>query len=61
MQQKANEATVEDIYVELFKALEMLRNVQQPIDDQTIFDVVCRFSNGAEQSDDIAIMNITRK
>jgi len=27
MQQKANEATVEDIYVELFKALEMLRNV----------------------------------
>ena len=27
MQQKADEATVEDIYVELFKALEMLRNV----------------------------------
>ena len=27
MQQKANEATVEDIYVELFKALEMIRNV----------------------------------
>ena len=41
--------------------LELLQNVPQPIDDQTIFDVVCRFSNGSEQSDDIAIMNIARK
>ena len=41
--------------------MELLQTVQQPIDDQTIYDVVCRFSNGAEQSDDIAIMNITRK
>ena len=41
--------------------LELLQNVPQPIDDQTIFDVVSRFSNGAEQSDDIAIMNIARK
>lgn len=41
--------------------LELLQSAQQPIDDQTIYDVVCRFSAGAEQSDDIAIMNITRK
>lgn len=41
--------------------LKLLQNVQQPIDDQTVYDVVCRFSANAEQSDDIAIMNITRK
>lgn len=41
--------------------LEQLKTVQSPIDDQTVYDVVCRFSAGAEQSDDIAIMNITRK
>jgi sigma-B regulation protein RsbU (phosphoserine phosphatase) len=41
--------------------LELLQTAQQPIDDQTIYDLVCRFSAGAEQSDDIAIMNITRK
>ena len=41
--------------------IELLQTVHQPIDDQTVYDVVCRFSNGAEQSDDIAIMNIMRK
>ena len=41
--------------------LELLQTGQEPIDDQTIYDLVCRFSAGAEQSDDIAIMNITRK
>ena len=41
--------------------LERLQAAQQPIDDQTVYDVVCRFSADAEQSDDIAIMNITRK
>lgn len=41
--------------------LELLHNVQKPIDDRKVFDVVRRFSDGAEQSDDIAIMNITRK
>ena len=41
--------------------LEQLHAVPQPIDDQTVYDVVCRFSADAEQSDDIAIMNITRK
>lgn len=41
--------------------LEQLQSVQQPIDDRTVYDVVCRFSADAEQSDDIAIMNITRK
>lgn len=41
--------------------LEQLQSVQQPIDDRTVFDVVRRFSAGAEQSDDIAIMNIMRK
>lgn len=41
--------------------LELLQTAQPPIDDQTIYDLVCRFSAGAEQSDDIAIMNITRK
>ena len=40
---------------------ELLNAVQQPIDDRTVYEVVCRFSAGAEQSDDIAIMNITRK
>ena len=43
------------------RLLERLQAVQQPIDDQTVYDVVCRFSADAEQSDDIAIMNITRK
>ena len=41
--------------------LERLHAVQQPIDDRMVYDVVCRFSADAEQSDDIAIMNITRK
>ena len=41
--------------------LDQLHAVPQPIDDQTVYDVVCRFSADAEQSDDIAIMNITRK
>ncbi len=41
--------------------LELLQAHQQPIDDQAIYDVVCRFSAGAEQSDDIAIMNIVWK
>lgn len=41
--------------------LEMLNTCQQPIDDRTVYDVVCRFSAGAEQADDIAIMSVTRK
>ena len=41
--------------------LELLQKGQEPIDDQTIYDVVCRFSAGAEQSDDIAIMNVQLK
>lgn len=41
--------------------LERLQACPQPIDDQTVYDVVCRFSVGAEQADDIAIMNIKRK
>ena len=41
--------------------MELLQTDEQPIDDQTIYDTVCRFSAGAEQSDDIAIMNISRK
>jgi sigma-B regulation protein RsbU (phosphoserine phosphatase) len=41
--------------------LERLHAVEQPIDDRTVYDVVCRFSADAEQADDIAIMNITRK
>jgi len=41
--------------------LDRLHALQQPIDDRTVYDVVCRFSADAEQSDDIAIMNITRK
>lgn len=43
------------------RLLEQLQALHQPIDDQTVYDVVCRFSDGAEQSDDIAIMNIKRK
>jgi sigma-B regulation protein RsbU (phosphoserine phosphatase) len=41
--------------------LELLQTAQEPIDDQTIYDLVCRFSAGAEQSDDIAIMNVQLK
>ena len=41
--------------------LELLQKVQQPIDDQTVYDLVCRFASGAEQADDIAIMHIIRK
>lgn len=41
--------------------LELLQTAQPPIDDQTIYDLVCRFSAGAEQSDDIAIMNVQLK
>jgi sigma-B regulation protein RsbU (phosphoserine phosphatase) len=41
--------------------VELLHAAHQPIDDQTVYDTVCRFSADAEQSDDIAIMNITRK
>ena len=41
--------------------VEMLQACPPPIDDQTVYDVVCRFAAGAEQVDDIAIMNITRK
>ena len=40
---------------------ELLNAVQQPIDDRTVYDAVCRFSAGAEQSDDIAIMSINYK
>lgn len=43
------------------RLLGQLQALHQPIDDQTVYDVVCRFSDGAEQSDDIAIMNIKRK
>ena len=43
------------------RLLELLHDAQQPIDDQTVYDTVCRYSAHAEQSDDIAIMNITRK
>lgn len=43
------------------RLLELLQAGGEPIDDQTVYDVVCRFCAGAEQSDDIAIMNITRK
>jgi serine phosphatase RsbU (regulator of sigma subunit) len=43
------------------RLLEQLQALHQPIDDQTVYNVVCRFSDGAEQSDDIAIMNIKRK
>ena len=41
--------------------LKLLQARQQPIDDQTMYDIVCQFSSGAEQADDITIMNITRK
>ena len=41
--------------------LELLRAQPQPIDDRTVYDLVCRFAAGAEPTDDIAIMNITRK
>lgn len=41
--------------------IELLQAVQQPIDDQTVYEAVCRFCANAEQSDDIAIMNVTRK
>ena len=43
------------------RLLNLLHDAQQPIDDQTVYDTVCRYSAHAEQSDDIAIMNITRK
>lgn len=43
------------------RLLELLQAGGEPIDDRTVYDVVCRFCAGAEQSDDIAIMNITRK
>ena len=41
--------------------LERLQAAPQPIDDQTVYDLVCRFAAGAVQADDIAIMSITRK
>lgn len=43
------------------RLLEQLQALHQPIDDKTVYDVVCRFSADAVQSDDIAIMNIKRK
>ena len=43
------------------RLLEQLQALHQPVDDQTVYDVVCRFSADAVQSDDIAIMNIKRK
>ena len=43
------------------RLLEQLQALHQPIDDKTVYDVVCRFSADAVQSDDIAIMNIERK
>ena len=43
------------------RLLEQLQALHKPIDDQTVYDVVCRFSADAVQSDDIAIMNIKRK
>lgn len=41
--------------------LEQLQTAHQPIDDHTVYDIVCRFYAGAEPSDDIAILSITRK
>ena len=41
--------------------LELLNTCQQPIDDRTVYAAVCRFSAGAEQADDIAIMSVLRK
>ena len=43
------------------RLLQLLQAARQPIDDQAVYDLVCRFASGAEQSDDIAIMGITRK
>ena len=43
------------------RLLELLQTCRQPIDDRTVYDVVCRFSSGAEQADDIAIMSVMRK
>ena len=43
------------------RLLEQLQALHQPIDDKTVYDVVCRFSADAVQSDDIAIMNVKRK
>ena len=40
---------------------ERLQTMHRPIDDRMVYDVVCRFQADAVQSDDIAIMNITRK
>ena len=43
------------------RLLEQLQALHPPIDDKTVYDVVCRFSADAVQSDDIAIMNVKRK
>ena len=43
------------------RLLELLQTCRQPIDDRTVYDVVCRFTDGTEQADDIAIMSVTRK
>ena len=43
------------------RLLELLNDVPHPIDDRTVYDVVCRFSADAVQSDDIAIMSVIRK
>jgi serine phosphatase RsbU (regulator of sigma subunit) len=43
------------------RLLEHLQASQSPIDDRTVYDVVCRFYVDAEPSDDIAILSITRK
>ena len=41
--------------------IELLQAAHLPINDQTLYDAVCRFTADAEQSDDIAIISITRK
>ena len=41
--------------------LEGLQAAPQPIDDRTVYDLVCRFASDAVQADDIAIMYIQRK
>ena len=41
--------------------LKQLQACQHPVDDLTVYNVVRQFSSGAEQADDIAIMNIKRK
>jgi serine phosphatase RsbU (regulator of sigma subunit) len=41
--------------------LEQLQKCQHPIDDLTVYNAVRQFASGAEQADDIAIMNVTRK